>query len=529
MIPMSVLHSQLLAILLYISLTHALSLSRCSSTNLGGEKTSSEFMSNGLCRDTCSKDGYAVAILSGNDCYCTNDVPADTADMSNCEIGCPGYKDEENCAGGGYFGYLLIGQPSATVGGETSTSSKATKTSSSSTSSSTSSTSTTSSSSTSTSTSTSSTSSSTSTSASSTSSSTSTSTSSTSSSTSTSTSSTSSSTSTSTSSTSSSTTISTTSSSPDTPSTSSPPTTMVTKTTQVTETHRSSDVVQVTQYSTEVLTVSPSTTSKSKSTKSSSQTPIVSTKIEQTTAYSIKTVNGTQTQEIKTLYITQFTTQSTSDSTTSSTSFESISHLRSQDASTAPTSSAPSSSPTAARSKDTFFDDKGKVAGTFTAVGIVVVGIVGAMLYCCCCFGGAGGRNNDHDGYSDEENQYSSDELSVNHATVVAPYSKHSSFSTLKRNSSSKTLFAYFTGDNNKDNGVNRSSSRRKLMSRRSSQMSSSPNINNPEVDAGAMFPINEIDSRLDPDTMFLNQNFSNKSLGDNQDYSRKLKITNPE
>ena len=165
----------------------------------------------------------------------------------------------------------------------------------------------------------------------------------------------------------------------------------------------------------------------------------------------------------------------------------------------------------------------------FTAVGIVVVGIVGAMLYCCCCFGGAGGRHNDHDGYSDEENQYSSDELSVNHATVVAPYSKQSSFSTLKRDSSSKTLFAYFTGDNtNKESGVNRSSSRRKLMSRRSSQMSSSPN-NNPEADGGAMFPINEIDSRLDPDTMFLNQNFSNKSLGDNQDYSRKLKITNPE
>ena len=75
-------------------------------------------MSNGLCRDTCSKDGYAVAVLSGNDCYCTNDVPADTTDMSNCEIGCPGYKDQENCAGDGYFGYLIIGQPSATVGGD---------------------------------------------------------------------------------------------------------------------------------------------------------------------------------------------------------------------------------------------------------------------------------------------------------------------------------------------------------------------------------------------------------------------------
>ena len=130
-----------------------------------------------------------------------------------------------------------------------------------------------------------------------------------------------------------------------------PATTMVTKTTQITETHRSSNIVQVTQYSTEVLTVSPSTTSKSStssSSKSSSQTPIVSTKIEQTTAYSIKTVNGTQTQEIKTLYITQFTTQSTLDSTTGTTSFESasISNLRSQDASVAPTLSVSSSSTT---------------------------------------------------------------------------------------------------------------------------------------------------------------------------------------
>lgn len=35
---MPALHPTLLVILLYISLTHALSLSRCSSTNLGGEK-----------------------------------------------------------------------------------------------------------------------------------------------------------------------------------------------------------------------------------------------------------------------------------------------------------------------------------------------------------------------------------------------------------------------------------------------------------------------------------------------------------
>ena len=384
-------------------------------------------MSNGLCRDTCSDGGYAVAVLSGYDCYCTNNVPADTVDMSNCEVGCPGYKDQENCAGDGSYGYLVITNPSATVGASPSSSSTRTTgtTSSSSSSSRSSSTSSSSTSTTTSSSSTSSTSTSTTSSTSSTPSSTSSSpppdpstTSSSSSSTSTTSSSSSSSSSTSSSSTRTST-----------------PTTLVTRTTEITQTHLSNNIVKITEYYTATITPSPPSTSESPSSSSeteeeeelSSESPLISTKIEPSTIYSILTINGTQTQEIRTVFVTRTPTQ-VDDSTASET--DSTTRHRSQDASTVPTDSStnanmsgdPQSSNSAdgemvkIRTRVRSFDDTSKVAGTFSAVGIVVVGIVCGVLYCCCCFGGGRkGKNDDHDGFTDEENQYSSDELSINH------------------------------------------------------------------------------------------------------------------
>lgn len=48
--------------------------------------------------------------------------------------------------------------------------------------------------------------------------------------------------------------------------------------------------------------------------------------------------------------------------------------------------------------------------------------------------------------------------------------------------------------------------------------------------DNDVMIPIAELDHRLDPGTIFFNNNESNKSLGDEHDYSRRiLKIANPE
>lgn len=193
-----------------------------------------------------------------------------------------------------------------------------------------------------------------------------------------------------------------------------------------------------------------------------------------------------------------------------------------------------------------FFDDTGKVAGTFTAVGVVVAGIFAAILYCCCC--GAGRRHNDHDGFSDEENQYSSDELSLDNSKAVAASIPNSDSSSLplRRDNSTKSLMSIFnavtggggataasapgsagnvlhTHNGSNDYGIGRSGSRKKL----------NPNKNAGDQSRtydGMMFPITEMDPRLDPTTMFLNTNTSKKSLEDDMDYSRKmLKVVNPE
>lgn len=174
-----------------------------------------------------------------------------------------------------------------------------------------------------------------------------------------------------------------------------------------------------------------------------------------------------------------------------------------------------------------FFHLTGKVAGTFTAVGVVVVGLVAALLYCCCC--GAGRRNDD---YSDEENQYSSDEMSMaNEKTApVNDDAKNSSRAntTLTRDNSSKSIMSLFNavpfasgGSNGTGgSGVGRSLSKKKLNpSKESLQGGDHP-----------MFPILEFDHRLDPTTMFSTTNESKFSFADENDYSRRiLHITNPE
>ncbi|CAI5757226.1 unnamed protein product [Candida verbasci] len=483
----------LLLSLLLIKFTYSIPLNLCSSVNIGSFEENTQFMSTGECRKQCTGKGYIVAIVNQHDCYCSNNVPEDTTDLSNCNTGCPGI-DTEQCGGNGYYGYLLFGNPSATVGNDetSTTSTESSSTNQQTISSQTTTSQTTSSSSTSSSTSTSSTTTS-----------------------STTTSSTRSSTSTS----------STQSSSPTISAT--PPTTLITRTTQVTQTHRSSDIVQVTEYTTEIVQASTSSSSSS----SSSTTPpsvLISTTIEPSTVYSIMTVNGTQTQEVRTMYITRLpsSTQTSNSSiiTSSSSSLSSSTPIpASSSSSTSSVSSkaddsdsSSSSIPTSNSNKDAFFDDKGKVAGTFTAVGIVVLGLVSGILYCCCC---CSTSNNDHDSFTDEENHYSSDELDTINREKVIIANNNSKNSSLKRNNSSKnSLFTYFNKDPS-DTGINRSQSRKKLMKRENSV------IHNDEI----MFPINETDSRLDPDTMFLNTNSSYKSFGDDHDYSRTLKITNPD
>lgn len=312
----------------------------------------------------------------------------------------------------------------------------------------------------------------------------------------------------------------TTSSSPTTTSTEAPTTSAhaATLTTQVRVTTQVSETVKVTQTymvsdaadSSTSASSSPSSDSNNDSSSSSA-----SQSVQVTTIYSVKTVNtGEETQLVRTEYVT--TIPSAAPSLTSAAS------------------SASSSSDGAVpenKSSNSFFDSKGKVAGTFTAVGIVVVGLVSGILYCCCCC--RGGKHDDD--FTDEENQYSSDELSITNekpavpATFYSNQSKNSSpqVSThLKRNSSSKSILSLFSPATNGNSGVGRTSSKKKLNPLKHVRSDLNSNMN----DGAMMFPISEFDTRLDPNSMFLNTNESTKTLGDEQDYSRRvLQITNPE
>lgn len=154
---------------------------------------------------------------------------------------------------------------------------------------------------------------------------------------------------------------------------------------------------------------------------------------------------------------------------------------------------------------------------------MVVVGALGTLLYCCCF--GAGRRNDD---YSDEENQYSSDELSVNNEKPVAAggnfHSKSSlRSSNLKRDNSSKSILSIFNPGTGGMGGsaIGRSMSKKKLNPNKESA---------PDSGGPIMFPILEFDNRLDPLTMFQNSNASKFSFADENDYSRRiLHVANPE
>jgi len=63
-------------------------------------------MSNGLCKNTCLQQNFAVAILQQHLCWCSNTIPTDQSDMSKCSGTCPGTSNEL-CGGDGYFGYLV--------------------------------------------------------------------------------------------------------------------------------------------------------------------------------------------------------------------------------------------------------------------------------------------------------------------------------------------------------------------------------------------------------------------------------------
>lgn len=79
------------------------------------------YQSNGNCTNHCTQEGgsWAFAVLEYTNCWCSNYVPGDTTDISNCMVDCPGFPDEK-CGSkdkGLYLYVQMDGQPSGTKGG----------------------------------------------------------------------------------------------------------------------------------------------------------------------------------------------------------------------------------------------------------------------------------------------------------------------------------------------------------------------------------------------------------------------------
>ena len=73
-------------------------------------------MSNGLCQSICT-EGYAYAVIIGQSCYCSDDVPATQVSTDECHDPCPGYPaDFCGNATAGYYAYFNLGRAaSATI------------------------------------------------------------------------------------------------------------------------------------------------------------------------------------------------------------------------------------------------------------------------------------------------------------------------------------------------------------------------------------------------------------------------------
>lgn len=66
----------------------------------------------GACNDLC-QGKFAYAVLQYQECWCSNEKPANEASLDNCNQQCPGYPDQ-HCGnkGAGFYGYVpLDGAP----------------------------------------------------------------------------------------------------------------------------------------------------------------------------------------------------------------------------------------------------------------------------------------------------------------------------------------------------------------------------------------------------------------------------------
>ncbi|KAF2652159.1 hypothetical protein K491DRAFT_64988 [Lophiostoma macrostomum CBS 122681] len=91
----------------------------CSDQNTGSDAgivSQWEFQSQGNCKGNCT--GSAFAIVQWDKCWCSNYIPQEQTDVSNCNGNCPGFPDDK-CGNkdDGLFGYYALShKPSGTQG-----------------------------------------------------------------------------------------------------------------------------------------------------------------------------------------------------------------------------------------------------------------------------------------------------------------------------------------------------------------------------------------------------------------------------
>ncbi|CAN8102845.1 unnamed protein product [Discula destructiva] len=90
----------------------------------------STYQSDGLCYGFCNDQGYALGVVQSNNCWCSDYVPGDTVDTSECESSCPGYPTDY-CGGDDTFGYMKLDAAVSGTKGATSSTTSTTSTSSS--------------------------------------------------------------------------------------------------------------------------------------------------------------------------------------------------------------------------------------------------------------------------------------------------------------------------------------------------------------------------------------------------------------
>lgn len=60
----------------YVAADPSIAVAYCASINTASTSAnSSTYQSMGLCYDYCNDDGYALGVLKGEDCWCSNYVP----------------------------------------------------------------------------------------------------------------------------------------------------------------------------------------------------------------------------------------------------------------------------------------------------------------------------------------------------------------------------------------------------------------------------------------------------------------------